>query len=259
MPADLPTVDADLIVLAGDIHNQAAGLHWASEVLGKPQDGNRPAPTLIYVPGNHEYYDGEFDTVESLMRETAARLPHFHFLNGDVVTDTAEQWRVIGTTLWTDFALFGDSPEQLALAHATAARSLYDYQGIIQVRDAGHGASRAFSTRDSLDLHRQARGWLAAELARPFAGKTIVVTHHAPHRQSLAARYADDLSSAGFISDLGPLLGPPVALWIHGHTHTSFDYVENGTRVVCNPRGYVDRARDRIENRAFAWDFVAEI
>jgi len=27
-------------------------------------------------------------------------------------------------------------------------------------------------------------------------------------------------------------------LWIHGHTHDSFDYVVNGTRVVCNPRGY---------------------
>ena len=28
------------------------------------------------------------------------------------------------------------------------------------------------------------------------------------------------------------------ALWIHGHTHTAFDYDVRGTRVVCNPRGY---------------------
>jgi hypothetical protein len=33
-------------------------------------------------------------------------------------------------------------------------------------------------------------------------------------------------------------MGPPVAVWIHGHTHDSCDYVEEGTRVVCNPRGY---------------------
>jgi hypothetical protein len=33
-------------------------------------------------------------------------------------------------------------------------------------------------------------------------------------------------------------MGPSVSLWTHGHTHESFDYVVNGTRVVCNPRGY---------------------
>jgi hypothetical protein len=33
-------------------------------------------------------------------------------------------------------------------------------------------------------------------------------------------------------------MGPSVSLWIHGHTHESFDYVVNSTRVVCNPRGY---------------------
>ncbi len=27
------------------------------------------------------------------------------------------------------------------------------------------------------------------------------------------------------------------ALWIHGHTHTFFDYSVAGTRVLCNPRG----------------------
>jgi hypothetical protein len=32
--------------------------------------------------------------------------------------------------------------------------------------------------------------------------------------------------------------GDRAQLWIHGHTHDSFDYVCNGTRVVCNPRGY---------------------
>ena len=31
--------------------------------------------------------------------------------------------------------------------------------------------------------------------------------------------------------------GSRAQLWIHGHTHDSFDYVVNGTRVVCNPRG----------------------
>lgn len=45
----------------------------------------------------------------------------------------------------------------------------------------------------------------------------------------------------------------------NGHTHTPFDYVANGTRVVCNPRGYVDRRRYRLENPLFAWDKTVDL
>lgn len=41
-----------------------------------------------------------------------------------------------------------------------------------------------------------------------------------------------DLSSE--IIDHGP------DLWIHGHTHNSFDYTLGATRVVVNPHGYKD-------------------
>jgi Icc-related predicted phosphoesterase len=29
-------------------------------------------------------------------------------------------------------------------------------------------------------------------------------------------------------------------LWVHGHTHNSFDYILGKTRVVVNPYGYKD-------------------
>ena len=92
-----------------------------------------------------------------------------------------------------------------------------------------------------------------------FAGQTIVVTHHAPMRESLAPRYAEDLVSAGFVNHLPTLARAPASLWIHGHTHTSFDYVVEGTRVVCNPRGYFSRRAQQWENPDFAWDKVVEI
>jgi 3',5'-cyclic AMP phosphodiesterase CpdA len=255
MPEDVPAAAADLIVLAGDIHNHAHGLRWAAATLGRAA----PGTPIVYVPGNHEYYEGEFDAVESLMRETAAGTPHLHFLNGDSIADPQGRWRVLGTTLWTDFALFGASPAALALAHEAAARCMFDYHGIIRIADPASGGSRAFATHDALDLHRHARRWLDQQLRQPFAGFTIVVTHHAPHPLSLAPRYADDLASAGFITDLSELCTAPVALWIHGHTHTSFDYTVGATRVVCNPRGYVDRVRERAENPQFAWDHVVEL
>lgn len=261
-PEIIPHADADLVILAGDIHNHAEGLRWAAETFDE-------AVPVVYVPGNHEYYDGEFGALEAAMRDAAASIDNLHYLNNETLVDPRGQWRVLGTTLWTDFDLYGTDEETRAISIAAAERVMLDYRGLIQVTwTAGNEANaqtlqdnmpRNLTPADTLALHRHARGWLEGELAKPFAGKTIVVTHHAPHRRSLAERYAADLASAGFVNDLPSLVREPVALWVHGHTHTAFDYVENGTRVVCNPRGYLDRRTRALENAAFAWTKVVEI
>jgi 3',5'-cyclic AMP phosphodiesterase CpdA len=275
-PELIPHADADLVVLAGDIHNHAEGLRWAAETF----DGAVP---VVYVPGNHEYYDGEFGALETAMRDAAASVDNVYFLNNAVLVDPRGQWRVLGTTLWTDFELYGADDASRAVSIAAAERAMLDFRGLIQVtwtagNDAEPDASasaeisapstasvlpdntpRNLAPADTIALHRHARAWLEAELHKPFAGKTIVVTHHAPHRRSLAERYADDVVSAGFVTHLPSLVRAPVTLWVHGHTHTAFDYVEHGTRVVCNPRGYLDRRTRALENAAFAWDKIVEI
>lgn len=80
----------------------------------------------------------------------------------------------------------------------------------------------------------------------------MVITHHAPSRKSIHPRFARSLLSACFVSDAERFLGGSrVQLWVHGHTHDSFDYLVNGTRVICNPRGY---AKDGVnENLRFAY------
>jgi hypothetical protein len=45
--------------------------------------------------------------------------------------------------------------------------------------------------------------------------------------------YSSDLDQ--FILDR-----PQIKLWTHGHTHEPFDYMIGSTRVVCNPRGYIN-------------------
>lgn len=253
-PDAIPHADADLVVLAGDIHNHALGLRWAAETFD-------PEVPVVYVPGNHEYYDGEFGALEAAMRDAAAQTDNVHFLNQGVLVDPAGRWRVLGATLWTDFTLFGADDTSREVAITAARRVMLDFRGLIQVAwpESPEASSRDFTPDDSLALHERARTWLETELAKPFGGATIVVTHHAPHRLSLTPRYADDLVSAGFINDLPELVRAPVALWLHGHTHTSFDYRVDGTRVVCNPRGYRDRRTGQPENPAFDWGKVVEI
>jgi predicted phosphodiesterase len=262
-PLAIPYAPADLVILAGDIHNHAEGLRWAAENF----DADTP---VVYVPGNHEYYDGEFGAMEVAMQDAARSLPNIHFLNNTTLTDRYGKWRVLGSTLWTDFELYGTTTDDVAISIAASERVMLDYRGVIQIAwpDEPDGQARAFSPGDSLALHEQSRAWLSAELKKPFNGKTIVVTHHGPLRQSLAAQYATDRASAGFISDLPSLVRSPVDLWVHGHTHTSFDYTadheEDGgrgarTRVVCNPRGYRDRRTGVPENPSFEWSKVIEL
>ena len=85
-----------------------------------------------------------------------------------------------------------------------------------------------------------------------------MITHHAPSRQSIHPRYADSLLNACFVSDAEHLVsGERAQLWIHGHTHDSFDYVVHGTRVVCNPRGYAKNGVN--ENPHFDPNLIVEV
>jgi hypothetical protein len=100
---------------------------------------------------------------------------------------------------------------------------------------AGNGVR--YSAADALEQHKVARSWLEHELSRPFAGKTVVITHHAPHPLSVHPKYADDIMNAAFVSDLPELLSHS-SYWLHGHCHDSFDYRVDDCRVIANPRGY---------------------
>ncbi|HEY4374744.1 MAG TPA: metallophosphoesterase [Burkholderiales bacterium] len=228
-----PASDADVVILAGDIHVDVAGLQWARKTF--------PNQALIYVTGNHEFYRGEWDGTMQAMRDCAAALS-IHFLEDqELLLDGV---RFLGTTLWTDFDYFG--PARRREAMRACVEYLTDFRLIAAppfVEDSD--ISRPIPKRAEGLLtpahvrarHLASRAWLEARLAAPHGGPTVVVTHHLPGAGSVSARYRDDLGNAGFASHLDHLMGP-AALWIHGHTHDSFDYRLGGTRVVCNPRGY---------------------
>jgi predicted phosphodiesterase len=110
------------------------------------------------------------------------------------------------------------------------------------------------------DVHVKDRGlqWIFDQklrefLARGDPARTIVVTHHAPSIKSIADRYRADPVSAAFASNMDDfILEHQPRLWIHGHTHESFDYKIGKTRVVCNPRGYASTE----ENKGFRPDYT---
>ncbi len=92
-----------------------------------------------------------------------------------------------------------------------------------------------FQPADALEFHQASRAWLARELSTkpPEIRKTVVVTHHLPHPRSIDPRYDGDALNPAFASRMTDLVEIGGAdLWIHGHTHSSCDYLAGGCRVV---------------------------
>lgn len=237
----IPSTDADIVVLAGDISRPQQAIEWA---LGfdKP---------VLYVPGNHEFYGSSLlSTIRELRR--LAEGTDVHILDNEVLELGGV--RFLGSTLWTDFLAAGEGAQQAA-AIEQSIRFNRDFQ---RIRVADGPAAALFTPGDCAALFAANTRWLDGELQRPFSGPTVVITHHAPSLQSIHPRFAGSALNAGFVSDAEWLMsGERVRLWIHGHTHDSFDYGVGGTRVVCNPRGY---AKDGInENLAFDPGLVIEL
>jgi Icc-related predicted phosphoesterase len=217
-----PPAAADAIVLAGDIAVGVQGIQWARRQF--------PDTPVVYVPGNHEFYGARLPDALAELRSEAQRLG-VHFLDGDECILGGA--RFLGTTLWTDYELYGSAPEDLERAMADAAIEMNDFR---MIQWAGGEPLEPALVRD---MHLTGVAWLAERLAEPFGGPTVVVTHHLPHRRCIHPKYEGTRFNPCFASDLDHLVRAPVALWVHGHTHESIDFLVNGTRVVCNPRGYL--------------------
>jgi len=219
----LPHAKSDVMVLAGDIHTGTDGIAWANRV--------RSSRDIIYVPGNHEFFGREYhDTIRAMESACAATGVRFGHRNQFVIGDI----RFVCATLWTDFELSG--PDTRHAAMDLVGTSAKDF-GRIRLRDGE--TSRRLRPQDTLEFHRADRLFLDRQLNTPFAGRTVVVTHFLPSRRSVARQFEPSLINTYFASSLDRLIEDyRPALWIHGHTHETFDYSIGPTRVICNPRGY---------------------
>jgi predicted phosphodiesterase len=275
---ELPAgTEFDVVVLAGDIHTPGVrGVEWAAKTFGE-----KP---VVYVPGNHEFYDEELTSQLEAMRQAAQGTNVRVLSRTRVVIDGV---RFLGATLWTDFALpvaapDGDAPDSskrtdIALALKEANLCVRDFQ-VIAVADPSiprwegqDFARRALRAEDTLAMHRVDREWLRNEIDGGSHEPIVVVTHHAPSKKSVARKFATSWVTPAFVSDLPdelfagtqPWLGGPARrggpeLWVHGHTHSQFDYEVAGCRVVSNPRGY--RLQDSSwENAQFNPGLVVEV
>lgn len=207
----IPEVDADVTVIAGDLHTGIHGLSWIRKL-------NRP---VIYVPGNHEYYGYNIDKIRNDFRQQKSA----YVLDNQTIT--LDGITFFGATMWTDFEFFSDPV--FCMIHAL--RHMNDFKFI------KHQTSR-LTPADTIEFHKESLVHLKSFI-NENAAKKVIVTHHLPSALSVQNRYKTDSMTSAFASNLDEIVERSGAkLWLHGHTHDSCDYIIGQTRVVCNPRGY---------------------
>lgn len=181
---------------------------------------------VLYVLGNHEYYNGIFQHVLKQIRD---RMPdNVTVLNNDVYD--AGEVLFVGGTLWTDM----NKSDPLTMFHIT--RIMNDFK-CIRINDTND----RFTPEHSVIEHEKTLAYFKLMVEQNRNREIFVISHHSPSWQSCHPKYANDkIMNGGFHTELSEFIldNPHIKHWVHGHTHDEFDYNIGDCRVVCNPRGY---------------------
>jgi Icc-related predicted phosphoesterase len=211
--------DADVVVLAGDIHQGSDGVEWATRFF--------PDMPVIYVLGNHEFYHHSIPELTKALKRQVKN-SNVHVLENNAIKING--FVFLGCTLWTDFRIWPDPRAAMLVAD----QGMCDFTLIKKKTKSG-----LFRPWDSVKIHAESVRWLKRCFSKHDPAKTIVVTHHAPSHFSIAPHKAGDVLNAAFASDLHSLIKESrIPLWIHGHTHYNVDYKIGKTRIYSNQRGY---------------------
>ncbi|MBP2558740.1 Icc-related predicted phosphoesterase [Neorhizobium galegae] len=228
--------DADLCVCVGDV---AGAIDDSISFLLRVIEPRMP---VVLILGNHDYYGSGIDfALERARRLIEGKRVHLLENQNLIFNDC----RFIGATLWTDFCVSVGEDEHVppeerrAKAFGLVPSRMMDFSCIFRSDERQAGENGMVTVKEIFDRHRASRAFIDEELGKPFNGRTIVLTHHAPLMQSSDPRFFGDITNAAFASDLSDLIERRrPSLWIHGHIHKFRDYMFDKTRIVCNPVGY---------------------
>jgi predicted phosphodiesterase len=271
------TEGADVLILAGDIcvakHFAEAGPTY-TKVLAKEyreffDHVCKEFPQVVYIMGNHEHYSGDVAHTYNILK--------YHLDYGNLHILEKETWThqghtFIGGTLWTDM----NRSDSLTLSYTRNAMN--DFREVLNsnrmvVRnvpvyernplwtdDGKNGGQYSkdatgamirigykskeeparWTPEDSVIDHNKMLAYIDHVTREP--GSYVVVGHHCPSELSVAPQYKGDMLNGAFRSSLDDFIEarPQIRYWLHGHTHHNFNYWIGETRVVCNPRGYIE-------------------
>ena len=253
------TENADVLILSGDIC-------VAKDILNRDDNGIfdrfsrsntihtffqeccERFPHVVYVMGNHEHYHGDYNDTVTILRNRFGYLANLHILDKEMVQLGGVSF--IGGTLWTDM----NKEDSITLLHMKGMmndfRCVVNSKNVVSFKTFDENNNVEFKTRaakftpeDAVVDHRAMLEYIRLMIEGKFDQKFVVVGHHSPSKLSTKPQYEDEvIMNGGYSSDLSEFIldHPQIKLWTHGHTHHKFDYMVGSTRIVCNPRGYIN-------------------
>lgn len=225
LPKDWLTKVPDILILAGDIIRIDESYQFLTYIEKKYESTH-----VIYVTGNHEYYEIEnMLEAERILKASLKEHDQIHFLQNDAIVINGI--RFLGTTGWSRMLTLGI--EKQLEAKYLVGYSINDFR-LIGYED------RVFNVDDCIELGEQQYEWLKAELSKESDCKhTVVITHFSPSLKLRNTQFPIDEMSAYFHASFDDLIEKyQPDIWMFGHTHANFDIQIGKTRVISNQKGY---------------------
>ena len=220
----------------------------------------------ITIAGNHLGYNsshpelnvGEFhvdNTKNSQIKELGGVLSdHDKVLFMSNSTTEYKGIIIIGTTLFTDFALYGDKHIEEAMQYAKNTMNDFRYPMVVGHREytrtdngwhremtkRSESKVRNFSPNDHAYFFYNSINYIKEKVEEYSHKPIIVVTHHAPTPYAISPEYEGSMLNPAFASNLNDYIikHPQIRVWCHGHVHSTSDIILGKTRIVCCPFGY---------------------
>ena len=201
--------DVDILLIAGDLADHRC-MTQTIDLLAKAYQNS----WILYVPGNHDYYGSSIPKMLKHLKTIFSKYPNFVLLNNDLIRLNGIDF--VGTTLWFKYNN----------VNAAFSNRLNDFRMI-----------QAFDTQ-VVEENKKARNFLGWHVSP----NSIVITHHIPTVNSIPNHFRLDPTNAFYLCDMEKMIKKrKPKLWVHGHTHHSFNYLLGKTHIICNPLGYAGR------------------
>lgn len=234
-PFKLNLENVDIVILAGDIGNKFQAMNFIKPILDK-------GIVVIYVLGNHEYYNENTQPltiaeIKAGWKERSDKNPNLHVLDNDAVV--VHGIKFIGSTAWTKL-----TPEKFLKSEVNAELGMSsDFKKIMKTKlMKGYVIIRGkpITVEHYQELHNQDIAYIKEEIAKPFNGKKVLITHHPLTKESNNPEYPTDCFNFQlFCSEYDELIAQSdLDYYFHGHVHHSCQYFLGKTMVDCNAYGY---------------------
>lgn len=243
--------DADVLVLAGDIVRLSNMDRCCAQEHF--EDWAKKYPHVLVIMGNHEHYNYQFSETAKDYRKFLSQWPNVTLLDNEI--KVIDDVLFVGSTMWTNFGDGNPTVQIMADEGITDFRSIKHY--------SGDEPPAYFKVRHAWKEFLRSKSWMSMVLDDDALAEykgVVVISHFCPSYKSIHPKWGNDPLNYYFSSDCEHLM-ETVDLWIHGHTHSSFDYQVKAPlnpsgycRVVCNPKGY-----GRENSKEFNPNLILEI